>query len=130
MTATRLEAGNYNYKGYGVEHALGTAVGDKPAPILGWSVIDDDTGEELSRTQTKAAAMAAVDVLVFTAEHPEIAPLNSGEHPSNKDAMRALQTLNHYYQQPALNVPLSMTRVLGMSFKEAVSTDPFKDGGD
>jgi hypothetical protein len=47
--------------------------------------------------------------------------------PSNKDAMKALQTLHKYYSKPAMSLPLCMCGILSKSFVEAIATDPFKD---
>jgi hypothetical protein len=48
-------------------------------------------------------------------------------NPTNKDAMKALQTLHLYYSKPAMTVPAAMHAILGKSFADAIATDPFKD---
>jgi hypothetical protein len=48
-------------------------------------------------------------------------------NPTNRDAMRALQTLHLYYSKPAMTVPAAMHAMLGKSFVDAIATDPFKD---
>jgi hypothetical protein len=48
-------------------------------------------------------------------------------NPTNKDAMKALQTLHLYYSKPAMNVPAAMHAILGKNFADVIATDPFKD---
>lgn len=46
--------------------------------------------------------------------------------PSNSDAMKAIQTLHKYFSQPAVIVPMSMHELLGKTFLDVISEDPFK----